>query len=48
VAPAERLAANHYSEIGATVVRRAMALSEDLGFGSEAEPAVADKAVRAA
>lgn len=39
VAPAERLPANHYSEIGATIVARAMALSEDLGFDRKADSA---------
>jgi IclR family transcriptional regulator, acetate operon repressor len=32
VAPMARLPANHYSEIGAAIMRHARALSEDLGF----------------
>jgi DNA-binding IclR family transcriptional regulator len=48
VAPAERMEASHYSEIGVAVVARARALSNDLGYGSGADPAAADDAAFAA
>jgi DNA-binding IclR family transcriptional regulator len=44
VAPVSRLPAEHYSEIGEAVVRRATALSGDLGFEANAEATVATAA----